>query len=120
MQQTKYRKRVSPLPLLPSPDLYGPATLALTLGFTAFQNYLPKLSEVRRATPDTAPDVAADVRVGEIAASVVTIGAGLIASSLTGSPLPTFIAGIVCIALIALYESTLQARNPGVPIVKEA
>jgi len=106
--------------MLPSPELYGPATLALTLGFTAFQTYLPKLSEVRRATPETHPDVAADVRVGEIAASVVTIGAGLIASSLTGSPLPTFISAIVILVLIGLYESTLQAKNPGSVIVKEA
>lgn len=88
----------------------GVATLALTQGFAQFQVFLPKLSEVRRATIDTHPDIAADVRVGEIAAVAGTMGVGIIASSLSGSPLPAYTSLIVCALMVCIYESVLRSH----------
>lgn len=97
---------------LPNPDVFGPATLAVTQGITAFNSMLPKISEVRKNHPADNPDFAADVRMGEIAASALTLGVGCIASSLTGSPAPTIVAALTCLVLIILYESTLRANRP--------
>jgi hypothetical protein len=77
-----------------STDMFGPAMLSVTSGMQAFQGLLPKISDIRKADPQNNPDIAADVRMGEVAAGTLTMGIGLIASSLTQSPLPaTYRAG---------------------------
>lgn len=83
----------------------GIATLAITQGFTQFNVFLPKLSEVRKATPGDS--IASDVRVGELAAVAGTMGVGLIASSLSGSKLPAIVSAIVCALMLGIYESVL-------------
>jgi hypothetical protein len=90
----------------------GIATLALTQGFAQFQAHLPKLSEIRKADPANDPEFTADVRMGEVAAFIGTMGIGVIVSSLTGDPLPTYISLIVCALLIGLYESVLRSYRP--------
>lgn len=100
---------------LPDPNIFGPATLSVTQGIGAFNSFLPRLSEVRKANPHDNPDVAADVRMGEVAGVALTMGIGVIASSLTGSPVPAFTAAITCLVIIFLYESVLRADNPMVP-----
>lgn len=97
---------------LPNPNVFGPATLAMSQGISAFMTFVPNISEIRKADPVNNPDIAADVRMGEIAAATLTMGVGLIASSLTGSPAPTVISLIVCVILIALFESVLKADHP--------
>lgn len=98
--------------MLPNPDMFGPATFALGQAVSAFTTFLPKFSDVRKANPADNPDLAADVRMGEIAAVTVSVGIGAIASSLTGSPVPVAVTIIVCLVLVILYESTLTANAP--------
>lgn len=93
-------------------DLFGPAMLSVTSGIQAFTTLLPKLSEVRKADPVSNPDIAADVRMGEIGASALTMGVGLIASSLTQNPLPAITGLVMAVILIAVYESALRADKP--------
>lgn len=95
--------------------LFGPATLAVSQGVSAFVAFLPKFTDVRKMSPENNPDFAADVRMGELAAGTVTMGVGLIASSLTGSPVPAWTALVVVLILVALYESTLRADRPMEP-----
>lgn len=87
----------------------GIATLAITQGYAQFNVFLPRLSEVRRAAPGD--DVAADVHIGVIAASIGTLGVGLIASSLSGSKLPATVSLVVCLLMAGIYESVLHART---------
>lgn len=94
------------------PMIVGPATLAATQGFTAFSQFLPRLGEVRRANKDENPDIAADVRLGEIAAVGVTLGTGAIVSSLTQSNVPIIVAALVCAGFVILYEMTLASYRP--------
>jgi hypothetical protein len=93
-------------------DMFGPAMIGVTSGIQAFQNLLPKLSDVRKADPVNNPDIAADVRMGEIGGVALTLGIGVISSSLTKSPLPTMTALMMCIVLVAVYESALRANRP--------
>lgn len=90
------------------PNAIGSATLVMTSGFTAFSTFLPRISEVRKATLANSPDVVDDTRVGEVAASVMVLGFGLIASNLTGSPVPAVVAVIMIVLLVALYENVLR------------
>lgn len=93
-------------------SLLGPSTLAVTQGLSAFQSFVPKLSEIRRADPVANPDLAADVRLGELAAVTLTVGVGAIASSFTGSNAPIVTAVIVSATMVFIYESTLRGDRP--------
>jgi len=95
-----------------APEVIGPATLGVTQGIGAFTTFLPRLSDVRKADPNTDTDIAADVRLGEIAAVTATLGIGIITSSLTGSPVPAYTAVAMSAILVCLYECTLRADRP--------
>lgn len=92
--------------------MFGPAVLSVTQGISAFTTFLPRFTDVRRADPLNNPDVAADVRMGELAATALTMGVGVIASSLTQSAVPAVTALLVCALLVFLYESTLRTDRP--------
>lgn len=93
-------------------DLFGPAMLGVTAGINTFASMLPKLTDIRKADPVNNPDVAADVRMGEVAGVTLTMGIGVIASSLTRSSVPTFTALVMCVILVGVYESALRADRP--------
>jgi len=93
-------------------DALGPATIAIGQSVGAFQFFLPRLSDVRKADVDTDPDMAGDVRLGEIAASALTLGIGIMVSSLSGSPYPAYVSVLMCLILICVYESALKAHLP--------
>ncbi len=97
---------------MPDPNMLGPSTLAITQGIGAFTTFLPKLSEVRRADPVANPDIAADVRMGEVAAVALTVGVGVMVSSFTGSNMPAYTAVFVSLSLVCIYESALRADRP--------
>ncbi len=97
---------------MPSPELLGAATIGLSQGFAASQSFLPKLSEVRKTDASKNPEIIGDVRMGQIATAVITIGTGAIVSSLTGSPIPTYVAVVVVIGIAALYEVALRGDRP--------
>ena len=94
------------------PGLIGPTTLAISQAIGAFQSFLPPISEIRKNDPMNNPEFTADVRMGEVAAVSITLGVGVIVSSLTGSSAPAMVAIIACLGLIVLYESTLRATAP--------
>lgn len=101
---------------MPSPEMFGPASLALSQTVSAFQGFLPHLTDVRKASP-TDPDMAGDVHLGEIAASALAIGIGAVASSLTGNYIPVTVSVLVAFTLICVYESALRQNRPMDPHV---
>lgn len=92
------------------PGLIGPTTMGLTQSLSLFQGFLPKFSEIRKENPSANPDFVQDVRMGELAASLLTLGIGALMSSLTGTPYPAIVAAITALGLVALYESALRAN----------
>jgi hypothetical protein len=94
------------------PSLIGPTTLAISQAISSFNTFLPSLSEIRKNDPMNDPEFTADVRMGEVAAVVITIGVGAIVSSLTGSSAPAIVALIASLGLVLLYETTLRAQRP--------
>lgn len=90
--------------------LIGPATLGMTQGVTLFQSFLPKFTDIRKADPANNPDFVKDVRMGELAASLLTIGLGAMMSGLTGSAVPSVVAVLASAGLILLYETALMSN----------
>lgn len=90
--------------------LIGPTSMGLTQAISLFQGFLPKFSDIRKQNPTSNPDFVQDVRMGELAASLLTLGIGTIMSSLTGTPYPAIVAAITALGLVALYESALRAN----------
>lgn len=89
-------------------DVCGPTLLAITASLTAFNEFLPKLTDIRAHTPYDACYVQ-DVRLGELSATALVLGIGAISSSLTGHPAPVIVAGLACIGLIGIYEMSLRS-----------
>ena len=85
------------------PALIGPTTLAISQAVGSFTTFLPSLSEIRKNDPVNNPEFTADVRMGEVAAVSITLGVGVIVSSLTGSSAPAIVALVACLGLIVLY-----------------
>ena len=93
-------------------DALGPATLAISQSVGAFQFFMPKLSDVRRADTTHNPDMVGDVRMGELAAATLCIGIGTIVSSMTGSPYPAIVSVVMVAVLVCLYETALRGDKP--------
>jgi hypothetical protein len=94
---------------MPDASMYGPVTLTLTSGLAQFQVFLPNFREIRQGNPTSDPGLVADVRMGELAAVLVTLGVGATASAVTGSSTPTVAAALTSLGLVLLYESALRA-----------
>ena len=92
------------------PGLIGPTTMGLTQSLALFQGFLPKFTDIRRQDPASDADFVKDVRMGELAAALLTIGVGAIMSSLTGTPYPAVISVISALGLVMLYETALRSN----------
>lgn len=97
------------------PSLFGPITFALSSGIGQFSTFLPNFREIRQADPANNPELVTDVRMGEVAAVLVTLGVGATASALTRSSAPTVAAGLTSVALILLYETALRSGATTAP-----
>lgn len=89
----------------------GPAMLGMTQSIGLFQTMLPKFSEIRKTNPEDNPELVQDVRMGELAAVLLTLGIGAMTSALTGSAVPSVVAVTSSVGLVMLYESALRART---------
>lgn len=83
--------------------------LAATSAIGLYTSFLPDLRDVRKSTRGD-KDAVADVRVGEIAATALTVAIGITASSLIHNPAPAMIALVVAGFLIITYESVLASN----------
>lgn len=81
--------------------------LSVTNSAVVFTSLLPPLSEVRRAKGQH--DIINDVRMAEAAASALVISTGVIATSLTKSPIPAMATILAAVGLVVMYESVLSA-----------
>jgi hypothetical protein len=91
----------------PSGQAASAILLSVSQSVVVFTALLPPLAEVRKGSKAD-PNIRDDVRVGELAATTLVIGIGIIASGVAGTPAPVM-ASIVCaLALVALYETVLS------------
>jgi heme O synthase-like polyprenyltransferase len=91
-------------------DYFAASSFAITQGVGAFNNFLPKLTDIRKEDPKNNPEFAADVRMGEAAAVGLMVGLGGISSVMHESPIPLIVAIFTAVFLVMLYEATLNGR----------
>lgn len=91
------------------------AGIAVGQTITAYQFFLPPLSEVRKAYPGPHGnrDVVADVYLGQIAAGSVSIGVGAMLVSVTGSRMPVFISVFIAAIIGGMYHYALNCQPKG-------
>lgn len=89
---------------------YGAAVLSITQGFASYTYFLPKLVDVRKADPSDL-GMRDDVRIGEIAGTVITFGIAAMVSNLTGSPVPAITALIMSAVIVIMYETVLNSTG---------
>lgn len=86
------------------------AIVSLGQTVSAYSFFLPTLREVRKAGPDDSA-MRGDVRMGEVAAAVVTTAIAVMISSMVGSQVPLITSVILTGVVIALYEIALNGER---------
>jgi hypothetical protein len=89
----------------------GMATLCMTQSLVLFNQFLPSFTEISSADPAKDPGMVRDVRMGEVAAVITSLGIGGMTSALSGSSTPAVVAAITAGGLILLYEYALANRS---------
>jgi hypothetical protein len=92
-------------------NVIGAATLSMTQSLALFGTFLPRFSEITLADPSLDRDIVRDVRMGEFAAVMMTLGIGGMTSALTGSSVPAVVALFTCGGLVVLYEYALRSKE---------
>src|SRR3546814_5781067 len=95
---------------MPNPEALGPASLALGNTVNSFGVFLPKLTDVRRASRGD-DSMRKDVRLGQIGAVSVAMGFGIILSSLSGSPVPVYVWFSMSAVIIRSDEHTSELQS---------
>lgn len=90
-------------------DSAGLVTLGAVQGISIFTALMPDRGTVWRADPGT-PTVRADVRNGEMVASVLTVALSTLIAFLVQDALPLWIGISSAVTMVAVYE-TLLARK---------
>jgi hypothetical protein len=93
---------------MPNPEALGPASISVGTATSAFAGFMPRFSDIRRADPGD-EGMRKDIRLGAIAATAVGMGTGIIVSSVSGSPVPTVVAAIMCLILVWCYGNAMKA-----------
>lgn len=86
----------------------GAASISLGQTVVAYQFFLPRLSEVRRADPSD-PLLSGDVYLGQVAAGAVSVSVGVMLSALTGSRVPLYTSLFMALVIGGLYHYALRS-----------
>ncbi len=81
--------------------------LSVTSSISIYTALLPPLSDVRKARGNQ--DVTNDVRMGELAATALTVAIGVSASAMVDSPIPGMVSVLAALTLVVMYETVLSA-----------
>lgn len=90
---------------------FGSASFAVSQSVSSYMQFLPKITDVRKASINDA-DFVYDLRIAEIAGAVITIGIGVIVSSMTQSSAPIFAGLFISLVIVCLYETVLRKDAP--------
>src|SRR4051812_3155459 len=90
---------------------FGSASFAVSQSVSSFMQFLPKITDVRKASIND-QDFVYDLRIAEVAGAVITIGVGMIVSSMTQSSAPMVAGLFISLVIVVLYETVLRKDNP--------
>lgn len=93
-------------------DSGGIAAATISIGQTiaAYQFFLPKLQDVRKA--DSADeDMRADVLIGQLAAGSVSMTVGGMLTAMTGSQAPVWATLFIAVVMAVIYQYTMNGNR---------
>jgi hypothetical protein len=93
-----------------NPEMVGVVTLALTQAVSVFNAFLPPLTEVRRSSKANRTALL-DVRIGEVAASLMVVGIGAVLSTLIGNTRPLWVSVAGAAGMMTVYEYALRSSD---------
>lgn len=94
------------------PGAVAAASIAVGQTVVAYQFFMPRLSDVRKADPSE-PDMRGDVLIGQLAASALSIGVGATFAVLTGSKIPMWVAIFTALIIAGAYQYALGTTQMG-------
>lgn len=86
------------------------ATVSLGQSVSAYSFFLPPLREVRQASVNNST-MRGDVRMGQFAAGVVSVGVGVMLSYLVGSAIPAVVSILTALMVGVIYETALGGER---------
>lgn len=93
--------------MVADPGTVAAASVSIGQTVVAYQFFLPRLSEVRRADPGE-PGMRGDVLLGQIAAAGLSVGVGGTLTWLTGSPIPLWVTIFTAVIIAAVYQFAMK------------
>lgn len=91
-------------------SIMAAATVSLGQSVSAYSFFLPPLREVRQA-PVHDSTMRGDVRMGQVAAGIVSVGVGVMLSYLVGSAIPLAVAVLTAVMVAVIYETALGGER---------
>lgn len=88
------------------PGALGAASIAIGQTVVAYQIFLPKLGDVRRAEKGD-PVMRGDVLLGQLAAGSVSVMVGLMLTQMSGSRTPLMVSLFIAVLIGAIYQYAL-------------
>ena len=85
------------------------SSIAIGQTVTAYQFFLPRLSEVREAGPNDV-NMCRNVYMGQVAAAAVSVGVGTLLSVLTGSKIPVFTSVFIALIIAGIYHYAMRSE----------
>lgn len=89
------------------PGAVSVSAIAIGQTVVAYQFFLPRLQEVRRADPGD-PGVRGDVLLGQVGAGAVSLAVGIMLASLSGSPVPVWATLFVAAIIAGVYHYAMK------------
>lgn len=86
----------------------GVSSIAIGQTVVAYQFFLPRLSEVRRAEPSD-PLMRGDVYLGQVAAGALSISVGGMLAYLTGSQVPLYTSIVIALVIAGTYHYAMRS-----------
>lgn len=92
------------------PSAVTGATIAIGQTVVAYQFFLPRLSEVRRA-PVNDPGMRGDVILGQLAAGAVSLSVAGLFAWMTSSAVPVYTSLFVAVVIAAFYHTAMNGQG---------
>lgn len=92
------------------PGMVSISAIAIGQTVVAYQFFLPRISEVRRADPSDAA-MQGDVVLGQIGAGAVSMAVAVVVAVLSGSAVPVWVALVVAAIIAGIYHYAMNGSR---------
>lgn len=92
------------------PSVITAATVAIGQTVAGYSYFLPRISDVRRASTDDTL-MRGDVTIGQIGAGAIALSVGVMLAWMTGSPVPVYATLFIAAVIAVVYQYALSGER---------